>query len=635
MTVKRLLLLPLALLLLGCPDESPDPPQPDDDDDDTVAQLCDHPADLAESPFRIVFPGDVGPHHPAPVLPSDFYLLEQDDGRLQASWDDLLIPYGLDHTDGFPTFLPILLPFTGPIDPATLTADRFLLFEVGGTADPVVPLDTLLMHNTDEDLVYLVPTTPLPEDALIAVAALTDIQSTDGSPLGRPAHCQCLLDGWDHPDYALLSAGVHAARDQLLAAGHADADLPHIATFHTAAPHTRVASATAALLDLAAQDAVHGEFTHVLRATDDTDRLVQDVIDRLPTDLDTSGLHPHLHTFVHGELTFPDVTLALDGGTPTGEVASVPFTVLVPPLEDGEIYRVVLYTHGIASCRETVLALSSSFLEAGYVLAAIDDREHYVRHDPAATVCEDDTYALSFIDMFDPAGTDTRFALTAMDQIAFRSFLETDLDDLLAEIAFESGLAEAPHTGTIHHLGHSLGGMIAVTAVASLPQAPTGALATANSGASMFSIVFPALSEGLVRQPQTEDNLLLYLEMATALPTAEVASHAPYVQTDFLLQAALDDATLPNSMSETLALTAGLPLLEPAVWEVDFLEVRTTPIAENLPSGYTGGLFQFDPAHHGMLFSSVDGDPLLAWRVQEQVMRFYEDRVIDDAYSLE
>jgi len=78
-----------------------------------------------------------------------------------------------------------------------------------------------------------------------------------------------------------------------------------------------------------------------------------------------------------------------------------------------------------------------------------------------------------------------------------------------------------------------------------------------------------------------------------------------------------------------------LPLLEPVVWDVDFLNVRTTPISDNLPSGHTGGLFQFDPAHHTMLFSSTDGDPSLSWRVQEQMIRFYEEGVIHDAYSLE
>ena len=630
--MSRYLVLGLTALLLGCPD-APQGTPPTDDDDDDVASACSSPSDLDESAFRIVFPGDVGPHHPAPVLPSDYYLIEEDDGRLRASWDDLMIPYGLDHTDGFPTLLPILLPFTAEVDGATVTPERFVLFEVGEPGDPIEPLGFLLHHREDEDLVHLAPTTPLPEDTVVAVAALWGIQATDGADLGSPAHYRCLRDGWDHPDYALTSAGVNAAADQLVAGGYAEDDIVYLSTFHTARPHARLVSAAEAMAELAGT--LHGDFTHVIRATDDTDHLVPDVTDRLPTDFSTSDLFPYLHTFVHGELTLPDVRDALDGGAPTGEEGPIPFTLLIPPLESGEILPVVLYTHGIASCRETALWLSSAFNAQGAIIAAIDDREHYTRHDPDATECEADVYAMAFMDMFDPPATDERFALTAVDQLAFQHFLETDLDLLLSDLAFESGLSEAPRTGTIHYLGHSLGGMLSATAVSAFPDPPDGALATSCAGASMFSLVFPALEQGLFREPQTESNLLMYLEMATALPMAEVGSHAPFVQTDFLLQAALDDPTLHNSMSEALALTAGLPLLEPTSWEVPFLVQEPTPAADNLSDGRTGGLFQFDPAHHTLLFHATDSDPLLAWRAQTQVWRFFDERVVYDAYSLE
>ncbi len=79
--MSRFAVLGLAALLLGCPDDPQGTPPGDDDDDDDVASACSSPSDLDESAFRIVFPGDVGPHHPAPVLPSDYYLSEEDDGH--------------------------------------------------------------------------------------------------------------------------------------------------------------------------------------------------------------------------------------------------------------------------------------------------------------------------------------------------------------------------------------------------------------------------------------------------------------------------------------------------------------------------------------------------------------------------
>ncbi len=618
--------LALTLLLAGCPTAEPEPP---DQPDGEPPWTCSDPAEVTESAFRVVFPGDVGPHEPDPVLPSDFYLVE-DGGRLRADWDDLVLPDSLDHTDGFSTIAPILLPFTVAVDEATLSSDRFLLFDVAGGE---LPFER--MHNPDEDLAYLVPTRPLPEGTVVAVAVREGVLSADGEALGPAAHQVCLEAGWDDPDYALLGTGVAAARSWLVDRGvH---DVVYINTFHTASPQQRMAAAAESMEALAAAGAIAGTFDHVLTATDDTDRLVADVQALLAEDTSGTGLYPALQTYVHGTLDIPDVSHVLSGDEVPDilETEQAPFTLLVPPLSDGEPMPVVLFLHGIAACRDTVLGLSGQFNGQGVILAAIDARQHYVRYDPDATECGFEPYAMAFIDVLDPAGTDQRFPLTALDVLALQRFLEAELDGLLAELAEEQGLGAPPAAGTFHLVGHSLGGMLATELAAAWPDGEAGRLVGNTTGASLITVAMPAIQGGLLREPMSGDNLRLFIEAETSFALAEPAAYAAGVRADWLLQVAEGDETVPNAMSELLAMAGGLPLLEPSVWDVEVLESGQTPAEGNLLDGRTGGMFQFSPSGHNMLFGGVAGDANASWRAQEQILRFLDEGVVYDAYALE
>jgi pimeloyl-ACP methyl ester carboxylesterase len=621
------LVVALALLLVGCPAE---PSAPLDPPPEEPVWTCSDPDEVDESPFRVVFPGDVGPHYPDPVLPSDFYLVEEA-GRFRAQWDDLVLPNSLGHTDGFTTITPVLLPLVGTAEPATLTSDRFVLFDVQGADE--LPFE--LMHREDEDLVYLVPTRPPPQAATVAVAVLGGITDSGGQPMGPPAHQVCLEAGWQDPDYTLLGEGVTAARAWLDAAGFDD--VVYINTFHTAAPIARLQAAAAAMEAAAVAGRVTGSFEHVLTATDDTDRITDEVHALLAADTGATGLYPALETYVQGSLTIPDVSHALDGEEAPADppTQTAPFTALLPSMAVGEELPVVLFLHGIAACRDTVLGLSNQFNGDGAILAAIDARQHYVRYDPEATECGWDPYAMAFIDIVDPRATDQRFPLTALDVLALQRFLEAELDGLLAELASEQGLETPPTAGTFHVVGHSLGGMLATELVAAWPDDEPGRLVGNTTGASLITIVMPAIHDGLLREPLDGDNLRLFIEAETSFALAEPASYAPAVRADWLLQVAQHDETLPNAMSEMLAMAGGLPLLQPSVWEVEVLADGETPAEGNLEDGRTGGMFQFSPSGHNMLFGGVAGDPDSAWRAQEQIVRFLDEGIVVDAYSME
>ena len=596
------------------------------DDDTTAPPACDDPDDLVDDPdyFHIVYPGDIGPIHPHPVLPSDRYLVETEDGRLQADWPDVLLPGSLDHTDGYPTFLPVLLPFSAPVDPTSLEGDRFLLFAVAGAFLP-----TRLQLNEEEDLAYLVPLEPLPEGARIGVAVLAGVESLDGDPLQAPAHYRCLVDGWDEPEFARLAEGVAGALAWLEGEGIAAADVVYLNTFQTGTPGARLAAAAAALDAFGPPD---GALDVVLDATGDGDTLRDEVKERLPTDYRPGGAFPDLHTFVHGTLRVPDLGLPLDDpGAAPGPGEDVPFTLLLPPLPDGGTVPVILYLHGIACCREHLLALTPLFTGAGYAVAAIDARAHYVRNDPDVTTCFNDHDAMDFIDMTDVAGTDRRFALSALDVLAFRRHLEASLPGLLASEAGEQGLADAPEVGAFHLVGHSLGGMLGTLTASALSDddLATDPRFVANaSGGGLLAIAMPMLEPGLLREPLSGDALRLFIEGATAMALGDPLSHAGRVRGDTLVQIARDDETMPPATTETLALLAGLPLLEPVAWEVVDLPVAPTPAADNLDGGRTGGLFQYAPATHNFLFSGG-----AAAGAQAQLLRFVDEGVIEDAYG--
>ncbi len=636
---RALLLTPSLCLALiaGCPGDDDDSAGPGDDDT-TAEPACQDPADLVEDPdyFHIVYPGEIGPIHPHPVLPSDRYLVETDDGRLMADWPDVLLPGSLDHTDGFPTFLPILLPFSEPVDPETVTEQRFHVVAVGRpTGEPFLPVRVQL--NQEEDLAYLVPLEPLPEGVVIGVAIREGIRSLDGDELQPPAHYRCLVDGWDDEDSALLADGVAAVRQELVSYGVVLDDLVYVNSFHTGTPSARLGAAAEALEAAAIDGALSGSFNHVLDATDGDARLTTQVKERLPDDYQPGSAYPDLRTFVHGTVTLPDVAPVLDDpAAEPGTGEDVPFTLLLPPLAQGGELPVVIYLHGIASCREHLFSLTPLFTGAGYAVASIDAREHYVRGDPQATTCFNEYDAMAFIDMTDVAGTDRRFALSALDVLGFQRHLEGALPDLLATLAAEQGLDEAPQVGAFHLVGHSLGGMLGTltSSVLSDEDAAGGQRFVASgSGGGLLAIAMPMLEPGLLREPMDGDALRLFVEGATAMALGDPLSHAGGIATDALVQVGRDDETMPVATTEMLALVAGLPLLEPVAWEVADLAVQPTPAQANLDDGRTGGLTQFAPATHSFLFSGVPEDPQLATRAQTQVLRFLQDGVIEDVYS--
>ncbi len=610
-------------------------------DDDTAPLVCGDPAELVsdEDYFRIYFPGEERPGEDRPVLPSDFYMVQGDHG-LQVQLPETTLPSGIGVAQGFPTFLPILLPFSQPLDGDSLQSSSFLLFQFGEVEDdqvsPVQPrfFELRLQHNEDEQLVYLLPEGALPEAAALAVAVTREPRSASGEALQASAHMRCLLDGWDDPDYALLGESAALALQALQGEGYQLEDLAFLNAFRTAAPHARIRNAAEVL----EAQALQGGFVEVLQATDDSGALTDEVKALLPSDMSGGGSYPLLQTWVKGQVEIPDLRHALRGygEDQAGDPETVDFTLWLPELQPGAEHPVLVFLHGISCCRELGYSLSATFHEAGFLIAAMDAREHYVRHSAGSDECYDSSFAIAYLDFSDPQGIAERFPLDGLDVYAMQRFLDQELDELLSQLAAKQGFSDPPRHGSFHYLGHSLGGMIGTNLASALPdENQTSRFVGSATGGAMVMFVMPGLDEGLLGEPAGEDQLQLFLEAETAWGLADPTFHMPQVRIDTLIQEAHEDETIPNACTDIVAFSGGLPVLEPLSWEIDYLRSAATPTQGNLEDGRTGGLFQFQPAHHNMLWSATDGDSELSWRVQEQALRFFEEGVIYDAYGLE
>ncbi len=612
-------MFPLFALLAACTTEPGDSAVPRCEDPSTIER--------SEGYFHLYFPGEdrIGDE----VVPSDRWLVREGD-RLQVDWPHATFDDGVGETDGFSTFTPILLPLSAPVDEASLDEGLIELFRYDEGAVESLPFE--LRYHAEDALLYLVPVGVLPEGAGIAVAVRAGITSADGATMERPAAMDCLLEGWDDEEHAILADGLQRAVAALEASGEDLDRIVWLNSFQTAAPNARLRRLGAAH-DAALEDgSLAADFTHVLPATNEDGTLTSEVKALLPPDVQPSSAFPQIETFVQGHLEVPDASWALDldGTDEPGDGETLAFTVLLPELEDGGEHPVLIFLHGISCCRELALSTSSRFNTEGFIIASIDAREHYVRNSTTTEECYSDWYALSFFDFSALENTAGRFALSASDTYAMTIALEAQLPGLLDELAAEQGLAQAPSVGTFHFMGHSLGGIIGTMTSAMLPArfAESGStFVDSAGGGGLMMIGFQSYWDGYLDQAMEEDRLQQYLEFETGIGFGDPASHAAHLPINHLVQEGEHDGTMPIVTTELLALAGGLPLLEPVGWEVPFLVEGATPAEANLSGGRSGGLTQFLGADHNFLFNQAD-------TAMVQARLFMETGVVYDATAL-
>jgi hypothetical protein len=284
-------------------------------------------------------------------------------------------------------------------------------------------------------------------------------------------------------------------------------------------------------------------------------------------------------------------------------------------------YRTVVYQHAFTTCKETMLAAADTFARFGIALVGIDMIMHGSRHVDGPGGCTLDTNA--FFDTTNFVRTADRVRQSVSDILAFVRALHdgAPLDALPAPDG--DGIPELDVT-RLAFAGQSMGASIGMNAMSLTPLLGAGVI---NVGGGVFTNLMLA---GLVADQNhmtLPDLALTQIAMALGAQTcAEKADPVHYAMRllddplavdgasvgakQILYQEAVDETVLPNISTEYTARAMGIPLAEPIVEPIEGLATVASPVEGNLPDGGTAALFQYVGAVHEFLLSA-DANPAL------------------------
>lgn len=241
-------------------------------------------------------------------------------------------------------------------------------------------------------------------------------------------------------------------------------------------------------------------------------------------------------------------------------------------------------------------------------------------------------YALDFFAVnpdtksFDIGAARDNFRQMAADQLELVRFVKS-LDTLdVLPVGAPDGIPDLDTTKIVY-LGHSFGSVMGATIAALAPEIRAAVWNVGGDGLMQLlrdSNTFSLLASALRPPGTTKGEVERFFGISQAIiDRGDPINWARYVTLDslpgvgdghardVLLQEVVDDSIVPNSTSEALARAAGLSLVEPKVRDVGGLASAHAPLTGNLPSGATGGIFQFDhadgkPIDHGSLLFTND-----------------------------
>jgi pimeloyl-ACP methyl ester carboxylesterase len=241
-------------------------------------------------------------------------------------------------------------------------------------------------------------------------------------------------------------------------------------------------------------------------------------------------------------------------------------------------------------------------------------------------------YALDFFAVnpdtktFDIGAARDNFRQMAADQLELVRFVKS-LDSLdLLPLGAPDGVPDLDTTKIVY-LGHSFGSVMGATIASLAPEIQASCWNVGGDGLMQLlrdSNTFSILVDALRPPGTTKGEIERFFALTQGIvDRGDPINYARYVTLeslpgldgwqprDVLLQEVVSDAIVPNSTSEALARAAGLAEILPKVSDIPELEQASAPLAGNLASGATGGIFQFDHADgksidHGSLIFTDD-----------------------------
>jgi dienelactone hydrolase len=567
--------------------------------------------------------------------------------------------------DGFGTTSAVFFRLDGDIDASTLPATPADSVEASASVflldvDPASP-DAL--HRVPVEVHWdgarrMLVVRPryghaLFEGRTYAAVVTSAVRAVDGTPLSASPRFAAIRDASSRPSDAIDAAAWNEYTAVLASPMVTRANVSGLAVFHVQQVSAELDEARSVVRDAPAPALT------ILRVASGTaldDLLGTPIVDEPGTDVTGGVQHSHIGTLIDGTFETPSfVSADLFGHGPfrhdsggaliTQGTSTVWMTVALPPGDVSNV-PVVVYQHGLGSDRSAIFSVADALCEQGFAVAAIDIPFHGMRaqgtaidmHHTFGSTTGPDLYGdiggtpiyVAFVGVADTSGPYVAFhpsyprdvlRQSAVDVMALVNALDrSDWSGVASRGGPASiGFSDMP----IGFVGVSLGGIVGTTFVTGEPR--VGAAVLNVTGGELTNLVafspsfqstfFPLLlpSIGLVVEevdyqdapPRFLPEVALY---QTLLDRGDSMSFAPVLATQakhVLFQMALDDETVPNQATESLARSAGATIVGRMPRYTD-LAMGTSPLVSNLvlgPTRVTRGLTVFDPATHGLLSS--------------------------------
>jgi dienelactone hydrolase len=596
-------------------------------------------------------------------------------------------------------------PSSLPSDPAATVREGASVFLVD--VDPAspdamsrVPAD--VHWNARTGLLSVRPADghPLHEGRAYAAVITTSVRGADGLPIAAAEAFATIRDSSAEPTGAMRARAWREYRSVIAglgASGVQSSAIAGLASF-------RVQNASGDLTDVRAQlRARPTPDVDILRVASGAalDELLGMPVEALPgRDVEGGVAHAHIGWVVDGRFSSPQFGSPAPfvhgrwerSGDDTFAVRreeDVWFTLVLPAGETASL-PLVVFQHGLGNDRSQVFSIADTLTAAGYAVLAIDIPFHGMRARAGSPEMLDSTHAygetagpdlygdiggnpsyVEYVGVFDEDGS-----YEAFHPFYPRDSFRQSVADLLAavdmieraELTEITAATDGPATlsfdeGPIAFVGVSLGGILGTMFVATETRVGCAVLnvtggnltrlveLSAGFNPTFFPILFPKLGldysalDYVADPPAHTPQIALYQTLLDAGDSMTFAPALQRRQVHLLFQMAVDDETVPNLGTESLARASGASIAGADARYASLARVEL-PVRPGFRVGadtFVRTTTTFSPASHGLILGSEGSaafehppwppfveraspepieNPIVA--AQEKIVRFFE-----------
>jgi hypothetical protein len=494
----------------------------------------------------------------------------------------------LSTLDGFGTTAGAILPFTGMLDPDTITSgvdtvlsDSTVFFGYLDDEGAFVPVAVEVNLTVEEDTLILRPMAPLPATRQALAGVTTSLLGAGGSPVQAGPVLRSILEDRADEAFDTLQPRIAEASAALQAAGwiQSSDDIGGLLVFTT---QSIAAESLAIAADIQARE---HEVAEYLGCTEG-ERFRQCTV-----------------SFDAGHYRDEDGHLLMepDGGPPSRYRLLVEIYL---PLEGEAPYPLVIFGHGLGSGRTQGRRLAEFAAPLGMATVGIDAPEHAdhpVRQNQSDVLTIFDFFGLQAAGPLDALALRDNWRQSTYDKLALIELLLGGLDvDDDGDVDLDSG--------RMAYLGVSLGGIMGPELLALSPDLKAAVLVVAGGRVSdilQFGSMFAPLVELLTPAGVSPTEVQSFWPLLqTAIERGDSANYAVHVinnrlvddePTQVLLGIVLDDEIVPEAANFLLARALDIPHVPPVRRPIGLIPIADeAPLSGNLPGGGTAGLVQLD-----------------------------------------